>query len=90
MPFLDGYEVLKHMRTDPALINKPVIMLTANVGEQDQIKGLELGVDDYITKPFKSTLLIARIKMVLARKAQSISSNPLTLLAGNTINTDSK
>lgn len=83
MPELDGYEVLELMRKDPVLINKPVIMLTVRNTEQDEIKGLKYGVDDYITKPFKPTVLIARIKAILDRKNQSINVNPLTFLSGN-------
>lgn len=68
MPVLDGYEVLERMRKDPVLFSKPVIMLTVLSGEYDEIKGLELGADDYITKPFRSAQLIARINSVLERK----------------------
>jgi len=68
MPVLDGYEVLERMRKDPVLYSKPVIMLTVLSGEFDEIKGLELGADDYITKPFKPAQLIARINSVLERK----------------------
>ncbi len=68
MPVLDGYEVLGRIRKDPALYSKPVIMLTVLSGEFDEIRGLELGADDYITKPFRSAQLIARIKAVLERK----------------------
>ncbi|MCX5781681.1 MAG: response regulator [Elusimicrobia bacterium] len=68
MPVLDGYEVLERMRKDPVLYSKPVIMLTVLSGEYDEIKGLELGADDYITKPFRSAQLIARINSVLERK----------------------
>jgi diguanylate cyclase (GGDEF)-like protein len=67
------------------LINKPVIMLSVRSGEYDEIKGLKLGVDDYITKPFKASLLLARIKAIMERKTKSISANPLTFLAGNTV-----
>lgn len=68
MPVLDGYEVLERMRKDPVLYSKPVIMLTVLSGEYDEIRGLELGADDYITKPFRAAQLIARINSVLERK----------------------
>jgi two-component system alkaline phosphatase synthesis response regulator PhoP len=58
MPKLDGYEMLERMRQDPILLHKPVIMLSVKNSEYDEIKGLKLGVDDYITKPFKATLLL--------------------------------
>ncbi|MCB4792318.1 MAG: response regulator [Elusimicrobia bacterium] len=83
MPILDGYELLERMRTDPMLLNKPVVMLTVQNNEHDEIRGLRLGVDDYITKPFKPSLLVARINSVLERKMQSISANPLSFLPGN-------
>ncbi len=85
MPILDGYEVLERMRGDPLLVNKPVIMLTVLSSEHDEIRGLKLGVDDYIIKPFKSSLLLARVKAVLERKTNSMSANPLTMLSGNTV-----
>lgn len=85
MPEMDGYEVVKAMREDPILFNKPVIMLTGKDSEYDEIKGLALGIDDYIVKPFNPSVLIARIKAILERKAQSISANPLTLLCGNIV-----
>jgi DNA-binding response OmpR family regulator len=53
-------------------MTKPVIMLTVLSGENDEIRGLKLGVDDYITKPFKSSLLLARVRGILERRAQSI------------------
>jgi diguanylate cyclase (GGDEF)-like protein len=85
MPILDGYELLERMRMDPMLLNKPVIMLTVQNTEKDEIKGLRLGVDDYLTKPFKPSLLVARVNSVLERKAQSISVNPLSFLPGNSV-----
>ena len=85
MPEMDGYEVVKAMRADPILFNKPVIMLTGKDSEYDEIKGLALGIDDYIVKPFNPQLLIARISATLERKIQSINANPLTLLCGNIV-----
>jgi diguanylate cyclase (GGDEF)-like protein len=85
MPVLDGYEMLERMRRDPLLVNKPVIMLSVRSGEYDQAKGLRLGADDYITKPFKASLLLARVRAIIERKAKSMSANPLTLLSGNAV-----
>jgi diguanylate cyclase (GGDEF)-like protein len=85
MPEMDGYEVLKTMREDPLLFNMPVIMLTGNDTEYDEIKGLQFGIDDYIVKPFNPSVLIARVNAILQRKASSISANPLTFLSGNMI-----
>ncbi len=72
MPILDGFEVLERMRKDPLLYSTPVIMLTVLSGEFDEIRGLELGADDYITKPFKPAQLIARINSVLGAKRTKI------------------
>jgi diguanylate cyclase (GGDEF)-like protein len=85
MPEMDGYAVVKAMREDPVLYNLPVIMLTGKNGEGDEIKGLSYGIDDYIVKPFNPTVLIARVKAILERKAQSTNANPLTFLAGNVV-----
>jgi diguanylate cyclase (GGDEF)-like protein len=85
MPVMDGYETLERMRRDTMLVNMPVIMLTVLNSEQDEIKGLRFGVDDYITKPFKPSLLMARVRKVLDRQQLSISANPLTQLAGNAV-----
>lgn len=85
MPEMDGYEVAKAMREDPVLMSKPVIMLTGKDTEYDEIKGLALGIDDYIIKPFNPSVLIARVNAILQRKQQSMSANPLTFLSGNTV-----
>lgn len=85
MPVMDGYETIEHMRQDTLLVNMPVIMLTVLSSEQDELKGLRFGVDDYITKPFKPSVLLARVKRVLLRKQLNISANPLTQLAGNAV-----
>ena len=85
MPDMDGYAVIKLMRDDPVLYNLPVIMMTARNGESDEIKGLSFGIDDYVVKPFNPTVLVARVKAILDRKAQSTNANPLTFLAGNLV-----
>lgn len=64
MPDIDGFEVLKKIRE---VSDVPVIMLTAKGEEDDRVKGLELGADDYITKPFSPRELVSRIKAVLRR-----------------------
>ena len=83
MPVMDGFEVLKKIRENPKLINLPVMMFTALSGEAEQIKGLSLGADDYITKPFKTPVLLMKIKNILDRKKKSLDVNPLTALPGN-------
>uniref|UniRef100_A0A7C3N5G0 Response regulator transcription factor n=1 Tax=candidate division WOR-3 bacterium TaxID=2052148 RepID=A0A7C3N5G0_UNCW3 len=67
LPEVDGIEILKRMKDDQSYKNIPVIILTAKSDESDKIVGLELGSDDYITKPFSVKELIARIKVILKR-----------------------
>ena len=83
MPVMDGFEVLKILRENPKFINLPVMMFSALSGETEQIKGLSLGADDYITKPFKTPVLLTKVKNILDRKKKSIDVNPLTSLPGN-------
>ncbi len=67
LPGMDGLEVCKNLKKEPRTASIPVIMVTAKSQESDKIVGLELGADDYITKPFSPRELIARIKAVLRR-----------------------
>jgi Response regulators consisting of a CheY-like receiver domain and a winged-helix DNA-binding domain len=67
LPGMDGLEVCKALKKEDKISSIPVIMLTAKSQESDKIVGLELGADDYITKPFSPKELIARIKAVLRR-----------------------
>ncbi|MFH1540246.1 MAG: response regulator [Elusimicrobiota bacterium] len=85
MPEMNGYEVVETIRKDQLFVNLPMIMLTANSSEADQVKGIQLGVDDYMTKPFSRQILIAKIKTMLNRKEISINANPLTQLPGNVL-----
>jgi len=67
LPGMDGFEVCRHLRNDPATAATPVIMLTARIDESDRVAGLDLGADDYITKPFSPKEALARIRAVLRR-----------------------
>lgn len=67
LPEMDGTEVCKLLRRDPATANIPVIMLTAKATELDRVLGLELGADDYLTKPFSPRELVLRVKKLLER-----------------------
>ena len=67
IPGKDGYDVCKEIRSNSEIRNTPIIMLTAKSEEFDKILGLELGADDYITKPFSVRELLARVKAVLRR-----------------------
>ncbi len=68
LPDADGFEVCSYLKKSDKLGNIPVIMLTARAAESDKILGLELGADDYVTKPFSPRELVARVKAVLRRK----------------------
>ena len=67
LPGMDGVRVFKELRRDPRTLDTPVIMLTARAQTEDRVAGLELGADDYITKPFSPKELLLRIKSVLKR-----------------------
>jgi two-component system phosphate regulon response regulator PhoB len=67
LPGLDGLTVMKRLRADPRTANIPVVMLTARSQMADKISGLELGVDDYLTKPFSPRELFLRISAILRR-----------------------
>lgn len=78
MPELDGFETLEHIREVSAV---PVIMLTVRSDEDDRIRGLDLGADDYVTKPFSPRELLSRIRAVLRRvePAKSSMEEPLVV-----------
>ncbi len=67
MPVMDGYEVLRRLKEDENLKSIPVIMLTARAQERDVVKGIDLGAEDYITKPFHPAELLARVKRILGK-----------------------
>ena len=69
LPDRDGWEITRIVRSDPNLAALPIIMLTARVEDTDKIVGLELGADDYITKPFNPREVVARVRAVLRRVA---------------------
>ena len=77
LPDLSGIDVCKNIRKDNNFKNLPIIMLTAKGEEEDKIKGLDSGVDDYLTKPFSFNELFARIKAVLRRSDPKIVSDHL-------------
>ena len=67
LPDRDGREITRLARGDPALADTPIIMLTARIEDTDKIVGLELGADDYITKPFNPQVVVAHVRAVLRR-----------------------
>lgn len=74
LPNLDGLEICKILKSEPNTRDIPIIMITAKGEEADIVTGLELGADDYITKPFSPRVLLARIKAVLKRKKKESNS----------------
>lgn len=83
MPDLDGMEVCLRLRNDTLTSHIPIIMLTAKGMLEDKIKGMEVGADDYLTKPFDPLELEARIAMHLRRSIRDGEASPLTGLPGN-------
>ncbi len=67
LPEMDGFEICKSLRLNPATAKVPIVMLTAKAAEIDRVLGLELGADDYLTKPFSPRELLLRIKKILSR-----------------------
>jgi len=84
MPKRDGWEVTRIIRADQGLAATPIIMLTARFEETDKIVGLELGADDYITKPFSAREVVTRVKALLRRQKldQLTTATPRVLVSG--------
>ncbi len=86
MPKLNGYEVAREIRKDSDI---PIIMLTAKSEEDDELQGFELGVDEYISKPFSPKILMARVAAVIRRSNGSVlSGNNMTEVGGIVIDID--
>ena len=88
LPDMDGTDVCKGLKADPMTASLPIIMLTAKDSEVDKILGLELGADDYMTKPFSVRELVARVKALLRRCAPAeesgiIKVGPVTIDSDN-------
>jgi two-component system, OmpR family, alkaline phosphatase synthesis response regulator PhoP len=71
LPKHDGYEITKWLRADQTLAATPILMLTARIEDGDKILGLELGADDYLTKPFNPREVVARVRAILRRATAS-------------------
>jgi two-component system phosphate regulon response regulator PhoB len=82
LPEISGLEVCKMLRRDPATAGVPIVMLTAKAAEIDRVLGLELGADDYITKPFSPRELVLRIQKLLLR-GQTVTESQETLRFGD-------
>ncbi len=88
LPGLSGYEILEEIRRQPSLSDVPVVVLTARREESDRIRGLELGADDYMTKPFSPQELVLRIGTVLRRVRAAAVAGSSRLLRGGPIAVD--
>lgn len=82
LPEMDGLEVCKSLRHKPETALLPIIMLTAKKEESDTVIGLELGADDYVTKPFSPKTLVARIKSLFRRLERINNQKPMALMYG--------
>lgn len=76
LPGMDGLEVCRKLKSDVKTESLPIIMLTARSEETDIVTGLELGADDYVTKPFSPKVLIARVRRILRRAASRDAEQP--------------
>jgi two-component system phosphate regulon response regulator PhoB/two-component system alkaline phosphatase synthesis response regulator PhoP len=88
LPDMNGLEICKYLKKHDSLSSIPIIMLTAKSEEIDKILGLELGADDYVTKPFSPKELIARIRAVLRRNYERDNTEVLSAAGILTIDTD--
>lgn len=77
LPEIDGLEVCKILRRDPATAALPILMLTAKAAEVDRVLGLELGADDYLTKPFSPRELVLRVKNLLRGRARATNEEQI-------------
>src|SRR5688572_27875811 len=87
MPEMDGYELLRKHRADN---NTPIILLTARVDDEAQVIGLEVGADDYMTKPFRPRELVARVRAILRRSRKSEPSATVLKAADIVLDRDSR
>lgn len=83
LPHMNGLEVCKTLRQKPENALLPIIMLTAKNEESDAVVGLELGADDYVTKPFSPKTLVARVKSLFRRLEQTNDQKPTSLVYGS-------
>jgi DNA-binding response OmpR family regulator len=88
LPGLDGLQVCKAIRADANTAGIPVIMLTAKAEESDRIVGLELGADDYITKPFSPNEVVARVRALLRRAHRAAPANSRLTYGGLSVDAD--
>ncbi len=83
MPRKDGLEVAQDLKNNPVFAHIPIIIVTGLGEKRTKLKGLSMGIDDYLIKPVDSDELVARIRMILKRNKQVLDTNPLSKLPGN-------
>ncbi|MFC4556657.1 response regulator [Virgibacillus kekensis] len=83
LPGMDGMDVCRHLRQNR--IDTPILMLTAKDDEFDKVLGLELGADDYLTKPFSPKEVVARIKAILRRSSKTAETNVVSIRVGDLV-----
>lgn len=88
LPGMDGRDVCRSLKSDPATRNIPVVMLTAKAEEVDRIVGFELGADDYVTKPFSPRELVLRVKAILRRRTEVEAGEKVIQVEGLSIDVD--
>ena len=81
MPRMDGFELLRALRADPATADVPVVLLSARAGEESRVDGLDAGADDYLAKPFGARELLARVGAQVERFLAPVEPGNLLLLA---------
>jgi DNA-binding response OmpR family regulator len=89
LPGIQGLDLCRIIRNDPATARLPIIMLTAKADETDRILGLETGADDYLPKPFGTKELIARVRAILRRSSEKTSLSPVVRIGDLMLDKDS-
>lgn len=90
LPDLDGLDICRQVRADPALRSIQILILTAKNEETDIVSGLEVGADDYLTKPFSPKVLVARVKNLLRRRSRQEGNQRLIRIGALVIDPDTR
>ena len=88
LPDRDGWEITRIVRSTPVLAELPIVMLTARVEDTDKIVGLELGADDYVTKPFNPQVVVARVRAVLRRASECLDQRRVLRVSALSLDLD--
>ena len=90
MPKRDGFALVKLVRSDPQLASTPIFMLTARVEDNDKLHGLNMGADDYLTKPFNPREVVARVKAILRRANGQVRPSSLLQVRGLSLDVEQR